>query len=303
MGIARALLKLPRSAKVVIFQIGTALYILPMCLAKLMGKKVVVFAVGLPSNYARTVYGRLGACFARCFAMVEKTTFTLADRMCVLSESGIDLLGLQKYRRKIALSGAQYIDMSVYRVSRPVASRENLVGYIARFEPRKGIMSFLRAIPLVLKELDNTRFFIAGHGLLEEEIRQFLKTNNLENSVKLTGWIPQDEFPRVLNELKLYVLPSHEEGLPGTIQQAMACGAVVLATRVGGVPDLIKDGDTGFILPDNSPEVIAAGIVRALRYEGLVVISEHARQLIEREYSYDGMVEKCRRLLEGLTAR
>jgi glycosyltransferase involved in cell wall biosynthesis len=299
--IARALLKLPRSARVVIFQIGTALYILPMCLAKLLGKKVVVFAVGLPSNYAGTVYGSLGTCFARCFAMVEKATFILADRICVLSESGIELLGLQKYRRKIALSGAQYIDTSVYRASRPVAERENLVGYIARFEPRKGILNLIRAIPLVLKELDDARFLIAGHGLLEAEIRQFLKTNNLEQRVRLSGWLPRDEFPGVLNELKLYVLPSYEEGLPGTIQQAMACGAVVLATRVGGVPDLIKDGDTGFILHDSSPEAIAAGIIKALRYDGLAEISQNARRLIEREYSYDGMVAKCRRLLEELT--
>ncbi len=301
LSIARALLKLPRSTKVIIFQIGTALYILPMCLAKIMGKKIVVFAVGLPSNYARTVYGRLGACFARCFSIIEKTTFILADRICVLSESGIRLLGLRKYRRKITLSGAQYIDTSVYRANRPLGERENLVGYIARFEPRKGIMGLLQAIPLVLKEVDNARFFISGHGFLEEEIRQFLKTNNLESKVRVTGWIPQEEFPKVLNELKLYVLPSHEEGLPGTIQQAMACGSVVLATRVGGVPDLIKDNDTGFILTDNTPETIASGIIKALQSDKLGEISQNACRLIEREYSYDSMVEKCQNLLDELS--
>jgi glycosyltransferase involved in cell wall biosynthesis len=301
--IARSLLKLPRSARVVIFQIGTALYILPMLMAKLRGKRIVVFAVGLPSNYAGMVYGRLGACLARSFAIVEKAAFTLADRICVLSESGISLLGLGEYRRKIALSGAQYIDMAVYRASKPLEKRENLVGYIARFEPRKGILNFIRAIPLVLKELGNTRFFIAGHGLLEAEIKQFLKENGLERKVTLTGWIAQDEFPRVLNELKLYVLPSYEEGLPGTIQQAMACGAVVLATRVGGVPDLIKDGETGFILTDNSPENIAAGIIKALRHGRLAEISRNARRLIEQEYSYDSMVQKCQRLLDELTGK
>jgi glycosyltransferase involved in cell wall biosynthesis len=299
--IARALFKVPRQARVVIFQIGTALYLLPMLLAKMMRKKIVVFAVGLPSNYAAAVYGRLGGCFARCFALIEKATFTLADRICVLSESGIGLLGLEKYRRKIALSGAQYIDTDVYRLRRPLETREDVVGYIARFEPRKGILNLIRAIPLVLRELENTRFFIAGHGRLEAEIRQFLKTSNLEDRVTLTGWIPQNEFPGTLNGLKLYVLPSYEEGLPGTIQQAMACGAVVLATRVGGVPDLIKDGETGFILADNSPEAIAAGIVKALRYGGLGEIAGNARRLIEEEYSYDSTVQKCRRLLDELT--
>ncbi len=301
LNIARALLKLPRRARVVIFQIGTALYLLPMLLAKLMGKKMVVFAVGLPSNYARAVYGRAGSCLARCFALVEKATFGLADRICVLSESGIGLLGLDRYRRKIALSGAQFIDTDIFSTIKPLDERGNRVGYIARFEPRKGILNLIRAIPLVLKEMGDARFYIAGHGLLEEEIRQFIKENGLEDRVTLTGWIPTGEFPGVLNDLKLYILPSYEEGLPGTIQQAMACGAVVLATRVGGVPDLIKDDETGFILADNSPEGIAAGIIKALRHDRLAEIARNARRLIEQEYSYDSTVQKCRRLLDELT--
>jgi glycosyltransferase involved in cell wall biosynthesis len=301
LNIAWSLLKLPRSARVVIFQIGAALYIIPMLTAKLLGKKIVVFAVGLPSNYAGTVYGRWGAFFARSFAIVEKTTFMLANRICVLSETGIILLGLQKYRHKITLSGAQYIDMDTYRAGQTPEKRENLVGFIARFEPRKGILNLIKAIPLVLKEMNGTRFFIAGHGLLEEEIRHFINTNNLEQKVNLTGWIPGNEFPKVLNEIKLFVLPSYEEGLPGTIQQAMACGAVVLATRVGGVPDLIKDGETGFLLEDNSPENIAAGIIKALRHDNLGKISQNARGLIQREYSYDSVVQKCRQLLDELT--
>jgi glycosyltransferase involved in cell wall biosynthesis len=299
--IAWSLLKLPRNARVVIFQIGAALYLLPMLMAKLLGKKIVVFAVGLPSNYAGAVYGRLGGCLSRSFAMVEKATFTLANRICVLSETGIRLLGLEKYRRKISLSGAQYINTDIYRVSRTAAQREELIGYIARFEPRKGILNFIRAVPLVLKEHDDARFFIAGHGLLEDEIKQFIATNGLGDRVKMAGWIPAEEFPAALNELKLYVLPSFEEGLPGTIQQAMACGAAVLATRVGGIPDLITDGETGFILADNSPENIAAGIIRALRHEKLEDVIQSARRLIEREYSYESMVQKCRRLIDELT--
>ena len=297
---ARLLFKLPGSVRIVIFQIGTVLYILPMLLAKLLGKKIVVFAVGLPSNYAGVVYGRLGPYFSRFYALVERVNFTLANRICVLSESGINLLGLNKYRRKISLTGAQYINTDIFQATKPIENRENLVGYIARFEPRKGILNLLRAIPLVLKELDNTRFFIAGHGLLQEEIKQFLKTNNLEQQVNLTGWIAWEEFPHTLNELKCYVLPSYEEGLPGTVQQAMACGAVVLSTRVGGIPDLIKDGETGFILADNSPETIAEGIIKALRHDKLTEIAQNARRLIEREYSYESMVQKCRQLLDKL---
>ncbi len=67
------------------------------------------------------------------------------------------------------------------------------------------------------------------------------------------------------------------------------------------MPDLIKDTDTGFIIADNSPETIAAGIIKSLRYNGLEEISQNACRLIEREYSYDSMVAKCRRWLDELT--
>ena len=81
---------------------------------------------------------------------------------------------------------------------------------------------------------------------------------------------------------------------------AMACGAVVLATPVGGVPDLIKDEETGFILEDNSPECIAENVMRALNHPELDKIMNNARKLIEAEYTYEAAVERYRKILKNL---
>ena len=296
-----SLLKVPRNVKVIIFQIGTALYLLPILSAKLLRKKIIVFAVGRPSHVSKVEYGHIGVIFSTIFRIIENTIFSLSDSICALSKGGIHLLDLNKYERKIAISGAQYINTDIYRINKKSENRRDLVGYTGRLDLQKGVLNFAKAIPLVLKERENTEFLIAGQGSISGEIEQVLGDNNLHHKVKLTGWIPQDEFPQLLSELKLFVLPSYEEGLPGTVQQAMACGAVVLATRVGGVPDLIKDNETGFLLEDNLPGTIAENIIRALNHPKLAEIVQNARKLIEQEYSYEIMVKKCKHLLDELT--
>ena len=80
----------------------------------------------------------------------------------------------------------------------------------------------------------------------------------------------------------------------------MGCGTSVLATSVGGVPDLIKDGETGFIMEDNSPECIAENVIRALDHLELEKIVKNARALVERDFTYEAAVERYRKLLKEL---
>ncbi|MFC1994375.1 glycosyltransferase, partial [Chloroflexota bacterium] len=104
--------------------------------------------------------------------------------------------------------------------------------------------------------------------------------------------------PGYLNDLKLLILPSYSEGLPKSVIEAMACGTPVLATSVGGIPDVIKDGETGFIMEDNSPETIAQNVVRALNNPNLEQITQNARKLVEQEYSCEIIVGKYKQALE-----
>ena len=113
-------------------------------------------------------------------------------------------------------------------------------------------------------------------------------------------WIPHDELPEYLNELKLLVLPSYTEGLPNIMLEAMACGTPVLATPVGAIPDVINDGENGFILESNNPEYIAENAIRALNYPNLDKIVKNARELVEKEITYEGAVERYRKILKEL---
>ena len=80
----------------------------------------------------------------------------------------------------------------------------------------------------------------------------------------------------------------------------MGCGTPVLATSVGGVPDLIKDGKTGFIMENNSPECIVKNVRRALEHPNLDKIVKNARALVEREFTYEAAVETYGKILENI---
>ena len=129
------------------------------------------------------------------------------------------------------------------------------------------------------------------------EIKNELMNKGAYDRVELTG---HNELPDNLNELKLLVFPSYSEGLPNIVSESMACGTIVLATPVGGVPDLINDGETGFIIEDNTPECIAENVIKALNYPDLDRIVKNARKLIEDEYTYEAAVERYRNILGNI---
>lgn len=299
------LFKIYKEVDIVIFHIGCGAYLLPLIIAKLLGKKTIFCATGLysaigASKYKGIAFGLGGIISSFSFKILEKITFYIADQIAVESEIAVESLALSKYREKISIFGALYMDKNFFAIEKKLESRENLIGYIGRLSEEKGVMNFVKAIPLVLKERDDPEFLIGGDGPLFDEIKNKLKNDDSYDKVRITGWITYDEIPKYLTELKIVVLPSYTEGLSGIVQEAMACGTPVLATPVGGIPDLIKDGKTGFIMENNSPECIAENVIRVLEHQNLEEIVKNARKLVEDEYSYEVMVRKCRDSLNEL---
>ena len=299
------LVKASRRFDIAFFFLGGRVLILPVLIAKLLQKKIVVVATGSSSGatwgtYVNKFFGLGKSLVPKAAKILERLCFSLADQVAVESPSAIDFLELGKYKSKLVINGARYKDTNLFKINRGLNERQNLVGFIGRFSAAKAILNFARAIPLVLEHRDDIEFLMGGGGPLLDELKRELKSNNCYKKVKLTGWIPHEELPGYMNELKLIVLPSYSEGLPGIVEEGMACGAIVIATPVGGIPDLVKDEKTGFILEDNSPECIAKTIIKALSHPNLNEIVKNARKLIEDEYAYDVMVEKYRESLSRL---
>ena len=295
------LTKISKDIDIVIFYVGGANLLPPVLMAKALRKKVITSAIGLGSlGYKKVHNNRLfskGRAFTIILSVMEKTIFSLSDRVIVESPSVINFLDLGKYKQKLVTTGARYVDTELFQIKKELRERKNLVGYIGRLEEGKGVMNFFEAIPLILEKQDNLEFFLGGYGPLYDRIKERLRSNNLSRKVELMGWIPHDKVANYLNELKLLVLPSYSEGLPTIVLEAMACGTPVLATPVGGIPDVIKDGETGFIMENNSPKCFAENIVRVLECPDLDNVTKNARKLIKEKYTYEAAVERYKKSL------
>lgn len=298
-----ALVRISKRFDTTLFYVGGANLAPAVLMARVLRKRVVIAAIGLGSTSYRRAKGQRRSIAKRSYSallsVVERVSFSLADLIVVESKGVVDFLGLSNYERKLVPSGARYIDTKLFRTMKGLESRANLVGYVGRLDINKGVGDFADSIVLLSTTSEDISFLIAGDGLLRDRIQQQVESSTIAPRVTFLDWIPHDELPTHLNELKLLVLPSYSEGLPTIILEAMACGTPVLATPVGGIPDVITHGETGFVMQNNSPECIAGNIVRALNHPNLEQIARNARALVEREFTFDKAVERYRKILSS----
>lgn len=289
--------RIARRVDLWIFFFGGAVLLLPIVTAKLFRKRIVLALTGSSSQDIEAQIGRL---ISRLVSVLSKVNCALADVIVIYSNSLIKAWDLERHEHKISIAHEHYIDLDKFKVEIPLSQRNSIIGFIGRLSEEKGILNFMSALPEIMANEHNTRFLIGGVGQLHLVVEQFLIDRSLVDRVELAGWISHDKLPRYLNRLKLLVLPSHTEGLPNIMLEAMACGTPVLATPVGSIPDYLEDGDVGFIMENNSPGCIARNIAEALHHPNLEQIARNARALMEREFSYEQAVEGYRVVLETL---
>lgn len=272
-------------------------FLLPTLVTKMLRKKTVLTAVAPASKRAKYENTYL---YSRVISILELFTLKLADKIVVEKPHVATFMKLNKYQNKICGEGCLFILNDSFKSTNKISERDNLVGYMGRLSEEKGVLNFVKAIPGILEERGETKFLVVGNGKLRDEVKKYLGEEHLNDNVKLIGRIPYEKVPNYLNTLKLSVLPSFTEGLPNIVLETMACGCVVLATPVGGIPDVIKDGETGFIMENNSPECIVKNVIRVLNYPDLDKIVKNARELVEKEFTYGAAVERYEKILENV---
>ncbi|MDD5093862.1 MAG: glycosyltransferase [Dehalococcoidia bacterium] len=285
--------KLTRKVDAWIFFLGEGGLLLPMMTAKLFQKKTILFSAASFHRGSRFVHDPL----LIPAGLLEKTNRALADHIIVYSPNLIKEWDLASQKHKISIGHEHFLDFGELRIHKQLGERPNLIGYIGRLSEEKGVLNYVKAIPLVLALRDDVQFLIGGSGQSRHEIETLLTKENMSNQVSLPGWIPHAELPNYLNDLKLLVLPSYTEGLPNIILEAMACGTPVLATPVGAIPDLIEDGKTGFIMGNNTSECIAENIMRALNHPNLETVARNARIFVENEFTFEKAVQQFDEML------
>jgi glycosyltransferase involved in cell wall biosynthesis len=270
--------------------------LLPTLAAKLVRSRVILCLGSSDIEFGKARKDPLFVLLARA----SRINLALCDRIILYSENLIGEWELDKYIDKISIAHRHFVDFDKFKILKPLKKRNDLVGYIGRLSQEKGILSFIEAIPKLCQATQDVKFLIGGDGPLRSQVEEYLAAANLSGRVEFIGWIPNHELPEYLNELKLLVLPSYSEALPNIMLEAMACGTPVLATPVGAIPDVITDGETGFIMEENSPECVAKNVIRALDYLELGRIVEDARVLVETEYDYQASLGGYEKILASL---
>ena len=181
-----------------------------------------------------------------------------------------------------------------------------VVGSVLRMETVKDPLNLARAFVEALERRPDLRprlrLVMVGSGRLHEDVRAHLRDAGAE----ALAWIPghQDNTPEILRALDLFVLPSRAEGISNTILEAMATGLPVIATRVGGNPDLVVEGETGTLVPAENPDALADAI---LTYAGDPALRQLqgacARQLVEERYTLDRMVQQYMDVYDTVSGR
>jgi glycosyltransferase involved in cell wall biosynthesis len=137
-----------------------------------------------------------------------------------------------------------------------------LIGNIGALVPHKGQRHLIDAAALVVREVPDARFLILGEGELKASLEKQIADLALTKHVLLAGFRP--DVLSILKGFDLFVMPSITEGLGTSLLDAMACARPIVASRVGGIPEVVRHGETGLLVPPKDPRDLAASIIRLL---------------------------------------
>ncbi|TMF33869.1 MAG: glycosyltransferase family 4 protein [Chloroflexi bacterium] len=165
-----------------------------------------------------------------------------------------------------------------------------IVGVVARLEPEKGHQTLIEAWPNVLRECPDAYLLIVGEGSRRDFLEQWAAAHKVAHRVIFTG--RRDDVPAVTAALDVAVLPSWREAQGLSILEAMALSRPVVASDVGGIPEMIEDGVTGLLVDHDNPNALAAAIVRLLKDHAFAdLIARAGHDLVHERFCVELMVK------------
>ena len=244
------------------------------------------------------------------FIFLERMTARMSDTIITLSDGlrrelaeeyhiarkgritvlplGLDLGVFTKMARK---SG-------VFRKEYDIPDDAPLIGIVGRITPIKNHSLFLKAAAEIQKQLPKARFVIVGDGETRAEIEALVDQLALREAVIFTGW--QKDLAHIYSDLDVLVISSVNEGTPVTVIEGLAAGCPVVATAVGGLPDLLDHGKLGKLVDDQEPSSLAKAIVEVVAKPP---DGAEAQALMVDRYGIDRLVKDLDGLYRGILAK
>ena len=187
---------------------------------------------------------------------------------------------------------------SAMRAELGVGSDQRVIGTVGNLFAVKGHTYLLKACKAVASSYPNILVLIAGEGDQLGRLQKEAADLGIAANVRFLGF--RDDVPALLHAMDIFVLPSLSEGLPLSILEALALGKPVVATNVGGIPEVVQNGLTGFLVPPRSPEALAEKILLLLRHPVTASdLGRAGRSRVEDAFSIKKMIQEYQCLYEN----
>ncbi len=184
------------------------------------------------------------------------------------------------------------VDIKKFKPKDKKPSKYITIGIVKTLEKKYGIKYLIRAFSHLAKSNNKLRLLIIGHGTQEQDLKRLCCDLSIQQKVRFTGYINNDKVPDYLNEIDIFVVPSIvPEAFGVSVIEASACELPVIASAIGGLPEVVKDGETGFLFePKNSDELIQKLDQLICSPDLRKRMGKKGRKLVEKYYIWD---ENC----------
>lgn len=205
--------------------------------------------------------------------LLTRSKFRSADRVIAVSQAvkqGLIAAGVDPGRIAVVHDGVRVSTPAVAREAIEDARRllqlaptDRLVLHLAHLGAEKGQTDLIAAAPRIQGAVPDALIAIVGGGELREQLERQAASVGAAR-IRFVGFWPPEQVPALLAAASVFVLPSRQEGLGSVLLQAMAAGLPVVAAATGGIPEIVRDGSTGLLVPPADPAALAAAVVRLL---------------------------------------
>lgn len=226
---------------------------------------------------------------------LHKADFVLAVSRQVqqaLEQGGVSPGKVRTLHSGVDLARIPVVDRAEVRRQFGIPDKAILLGTVANLFPRKGYEVMLQALPKVVSQYPDVRYLIIGSGNpdYERKLRGIVQKRKLGENVSFLGF-QKDIYP-LLSALNLYVHPSLMEGFGIAVIEAMAMKKPVIATKTGGLPDIVLDGKTGFLIPPNDSDRLSQKIVECIGHPSqLNEMGQQGCVRVEKYFSVRSMMK------------
>ena len=280
--------------------------------AGLLGR-AAAWSAGVPiiihTPHGHVFYGHFGLAALRFFLLLERLATRITDRLVALTareradyvkfkvapeeklttiHSGVDIQRFQ--------AASSHVDRPLNRFDVPADA--TIIGFIGWLLPIKGVQVLIDAMGLVCSRSSRAHLVLVGKGDQEADLKAQARRLGISEKMTFLGW--REDVENILPLFDIFVLPSLNEGMGRVLVEAMAAARPIVASKTGGIPDLVIDRQNGLLVPAGDPEAVAAALLEMILQPDQARRMGLAGRRMSAGFSVEAMVAKIEWLYEQM---